>query len=356
MKPLILCGGVGTKMWPLSRSKLPKHFLPLLGEKSLFQLNYQALRLKFQAKDIYIQTNAVQAEIARRQVPEVPKKNYFIEPEMRNHGPATGFAAAKFFKIDPDEPFILVQTDILREPAEEFVKMIEEFDFLIKRDGKLMTGGIEPKYYAEGVDYLLAGERVNQKRPMAIYRMKKWLWRDKKDEIKSYFGKKKLFLHANHYAWTPRLLLDSYKRRAPEWYLPLEKMIAAFGTGKEEEVVAEEYAKMPAEPIEKVTQFELENGYVAELNFDWIDFGTWGSLGNYIKSKKTEVSNDNVLQIGAEGCCYRLPKEKFLALIGVKDLFIVDTGDALLVCSQDQSGRVKEVVDHLKNTKRDNLL
>lgn len=352
----MICGGIGSKMWPLSRAKLPKHFLPLLGEKSLFQLNYQALRSKFSAKEIYLQTNALQSKIAQEQVPEIPVENIFIEPEMRNQGPATGFAAAKFFKIDPDEPFVLIQVDVLREPTEEFIKMIEVFDKLIKRDGKLITGGIEPKYYAEGVDYLLAGEKTTSNKGIDIYQMKKWLWRDQKNEIEKAFGKKKLFLHANHYAWTPRLLLEAYKKRAPEWYQPLQKMIDAFGTEKEIEVVTKEYAKMPAEPIEKVTQFELKNAYVAELNFNWIDFGTWGSLGSYIKTKKTASDSKNILEIDSKGCCHRIPKDKFLALVGVKDLFIVDTGDALLVCSQDKSGKVKEVVEQLKNQKRKDLL
>lgn len=122
MKPVIICGGIGSKMWPMSRSTMPKHFLPILNGKSLFQLNYETLRLKFEPRDIYIQTNALQAEIAKKQVEEIPEGNIFIEPEMRNQGPATGFAAAMLSKKYPDEPFMLVQADVLRRPGEEFLK------------------------------------------------------------------------------------------------------------------------------------------------------------------------------------------------------------------------------------------
>ena len=123
MKAVIMCGGIASKMWPVSRSRYPKHFVKIWHNKSLFELNYEALRIKFLPRDIYVQTNSVQAVIARRLIPEIPRENYFIEPQMRNHGPATGFAAAKLFKIQPDEPFTLVQADDLRIPVSKYIEM-----------------------------------------------------------------------------------------------------------------------------------------------------------------------------------------------------------------------------------------
>ena len=93
MKAVIICGGIGSKMWPMSRSSMPKHFLPLIGNKSLFELNYEALRKKFGPEEIFLQTNEVQAKIAKSLKPEIPEENIFAEPEMRNQGPATGSAA-----------------------------------------------------------------------------------------------------------------------------------------------------------------------------------------------------------------------------------------------------------------------
>ena len=95
MKPVIICGGIGKKMWPLSRVDMPKHFLPLINGKSLYRLNYETLLKKFRPEEIYLQTTLDQADLAHEQAPDIPKKNFFIEPELRDTGPAMGYMAAR---------------------------------------------------------------------------------------------------------------------------------------------------------------------------------------------------------------------------------------------------------------------
>ncbi|MGI5840714.1 MAG: sugar phosphate nucleotidyltransferase [Patescibacteria group bacterium] len=334
MNPVIICGGIGSKMWPVSRSSCPKHFAKLLGNKSLFQLNYEALRLKFRAEEIFVQTNEEQAKIAQEQVPEIPQENYFIEPEMRNQGPATGFAAAMLFKKFPDEPFMLVQADVLREPAEKFIEMIELFDRTIKSEGRLMTAGLKPDYAVMGVDYLIVDPES--------HRMQEWLGRGEKEVIESYLADGKALIHTNHYAWTPRGLLECLKERKPEWYEPLMNIVQGGN-------IAEEYAKMPKGPIEEVTQFELKEGLVIELPFVWRDFGTWESLAAYLGKRPADFeldSNNNFVW----------KSDRYVATIGVEDLVIVDTPDALLIMKKSDSGKVGQVVDKLKEEGRGELL
>ncbi|MEI8067950.1 MAG: sugar phosphate nucleotidyltransferase [Candidatus Shapirobacteria bacterium] len=341
MKPVIICGGVGAKMWPMSRNTMPKHFLPLLNKKSLFQLNWEALRLKFQPEEIFLQTNAVQAEIAQKQVPEILPENVFIEPEMRNQGPATGFAAAMLFKKFPDEPFMLVQADVLREPDEKFIEMIEQFDELIRKEGKIVTGGIKPEFALMGVDYL----KVNQ----ATHLMEEWLGRGEKEVIEGYLASGDALIHTNHYAWTPRKLLECLKVRKPEWYEPLMNIING-------EDIPTEYAKMPKGPIEEVTQFELKDGYVIELPFEWIDFGTWESVVNYLEKKVLNEIDDDKMEIDSNNNYIYKKDNKFIATVGVENLVIVDTGDALLIAKRDQSGKVGQIVDALKEQNKNELL
>ncbi|HCW31352.1 TPA: hypothetical protein DGD59_01330, partial [Candidatus Collierbacteria bacterium] len=162
MIPVIICGGVGTKMWPLSSPKLPKHFLPLIHGKSLFELNWETLRKRFGANEIYLQTNAEQAEIAKRLVPEIVTENVFIEPESRNQGPATGLAAALLLKKGKgDEPFFLIQVDNLRVPGENIFKMMDLAEKLGKETHKYITGGFLPDRFIKGVDFLMKGDLVS---------------------------------------------------------------------------------------------------------------------------------------------------------------------------------------------------
>ncbi len=357
MKPVIMCGGIGTKMWPMSRKKLPKHFVPLFEGKSLFQLNVKTLKEMFPPESIYIQTNQEQANLAKEQAPDIPDENIFIEPELRNHGPATGFMAAKLYKLDPNEPFITVQADVLRMPEENFLNTIEKVESIINQEKKLVTGGIRPEYAIMGVDYLIAKPKPIEKEGIKFFQMEKWLGRDSKQEVEKYLENKAVFTHANHYAWTPRLMLKAIERHQPAWHQPLMRIIQSLGTDNQEKIINQEYHKMLKGPIEIVTKHALGEGFVFEAPFKWIDFGTWESLTNYFQMNYSQkLFPKESVQIDSKNCFLKLPKGKFGATIGVEDLVIVDSGDALLVCHKDKTGEVGKVVDYLKDKEKNNLL
>lgn len=349
MVPVIICGGVGTKMWPESRKNSPKHFLPLFNGKSLFELNWEVLRAKFKPEEIFLQTNAVQAKLAKKLVPEIVTANIFIEPETRNTGPATGFAAAMLYPTHPDEPFMIIQADVLREPTPGIIDMFNVCDRLARETDKYITGGFKPSYPVMGVDYLVPGTRASKETEAGVYEVSKFLWRASHEQVAQYIQEGAL-LHACHTCMTPRNLLNLYKKYRTEWYEPLMR-IAEGGN------IAEEYAKMPIGPIEEITQTVYENGeaLVVELPFNWTDFGTWESLMNYT-APKDHHDRHNTIEIEATGNFIRVPKNKQVALVGVKDLIVVDTDDALLICHKNQTGNVGKIVDKLKEHGKHELL
>ena len=347
-----MCGGVGSKMWPESRAKSPKHFLPLLNGKSLFELNWEALRSKFLAEEIFLQTNKEQAEIAMKLVPEIKAENVFVEPEMRNHGPATGFAAASLIKRGfGDETFILVQADVLRKPEEKFVDMMETIDSLAKESEVYITGGIVPDRIVRGVDYLVKGELVKEEKGVRVYRVAEYVDRTEEEKIEKYLGTDKLLLHANHTTMTPNNLLEMYKKYRMDWYEPLMAMV---GGGNE----VEEYGKMPKGQIEEVTKLVYGSGgaLVVELPFDWIDFGTWESVAKYLVDLGEYMAPEGTIEIESSSNFVRAPKGKRVALVGVKDLVVIDTGDALMITGMDKTGMVGQVVDKLKEEEAKELL
>ena len=351
MKPVIICGGIGSKMWPMSRMTLPKHFLPLINGKSLFQLNYEALRKKFTPEEIFLQTNEIQSKIAKSQEPEIPEGNIFVEPEMRNQGPATGFAAAQLIKRGfGDEPFTLVQADVLREPDEKFLDMIGEQEKLGKATDKYITGGFVPQTIVRGVDYLVKGNLVSEDNGVKIFEVADYIDRTEEEKINEYLGTDKLLLHANHTSMTPNNLLKMYQKYKPEWYEPL---VAIANNGE----VATEYGKMDKAGIEEVTKLVYKNNeaLVVELPFNWVDFGTWESVANYMKEKGMYQPEDVVEIESNENFVYRKDK-KYVAMIGVEGLVVVDTGDALLIMKKEASGKVGQVVETLKADNRTELI
>lgn len=347
MKSVIICGGVGTKMWPMSRQSHPKHFLPLINGKSLFQINYEVLRKKYQPKDIWVATIATHVEMAKSQVPEIPAENYSIEPELKNHGPGTGLAAANLYRVVPDEPFMLVQADVIRQPEEKFLEMTELIEKLCLSTDKYITGGFSPETIVRGVDYLVKGKMVSEEKGIKVYEVVDYIERKEEERIKEYLGTDRLLLHANHTAMTPRNFMKMYQQNRPDWYQPLMNFV----NGAE---LIGEYAKMPKGPIEEATVPLYRSGkaLVVELPFRWIDFGTWESLINY--QLKIENYELNGLEIEAKNNYVK--SDKFTALIGVENLVVIETDDALLVMPKSQSGRVGEVVDKLKAEGRVELL
>jgi len=349
MIPVIICGGFGTKLWPISREHKPKHFLPLIGSKSLFQINYEGLRLKFKPEEIYISTNRDQMGLAQAQVPEIPEANFILEPEMRNQGPATGLVAAVLSQKGlADEPFMLVQVDVLREPAEAFVKMITDCDLIARKETKYITGGFRPDYPVMGVDFLVKGERVNPEGETGIFKVDKFVWRGSKEQTEEFIKDEKVLVHANHSCMTPRNLLALLQKYRPEWYEPLSKIAAGAN-------IEAEYAKMPPGPIEEVTEkvYAAGEALVVELPFEWHDIGTFASLARYLKEKGLYKVGENVVDLNGKDNFVRLDDpNKVIALVGVDNLAVVDTGDALLVCRKDASGQVGEA---LKEVKKRNL-
>ena len=351
MKPVIICGGIGSKMWPMSRMTMPKHFLSLINGKSLFQLNYETLRKRFAPEEIFLQTNETQSKIAKKQEPEIPEENIFVEPEMRNQGPATGFAAAQLIKRGfGDEPFTLVQADVLREPDEKFLDMIGEQEKLGKTTDKYITGGFVPQAIVRGVDYLVKGNLVSEDNGVKIFEVVDYIDRTEEEKIKQYLGTDKLLLHANHTSMTPNNLLKMYQKYKPEWYEPL---VVIANNGE----VATEYGKMDKAGIEEVTKLVYKNNeaLVVELPFNWVDFGTWESVANYMKEKGMYQSEDLLEIESSENFVYRKDK-KYVAMIGVEDLVVVDTGDALLIMKKEASGKVGKIVETLKADNRTELI
>lgn len=340
MIPVIICGGVGTKMWPLSSPKLPKHFLPLIHSKSLFELNWETLRKRFGANEIYLQTNAEQAEIAKRLVPEIVTENVFIEPESRNQGPATGLAAALLLKKGKgDEPFFLIQVDNLRVPGENIFKMMDLAEKLGKETHKYITGGFLPDRFIKGVDFLMKGDLVSEENGVKIFKVVEYVDRNEEEKIKENLSSGKLLVHANHTCMTPNDLLKMFADYRPDWYEPLVKI--AKGAD-----IAVEYAKMPKGAIEEITKQVHAKGdsLVIELPFEWTDFGTWESLEKYYQANNIEPKRGEVVEIEAKDNFCVSDNKKKIAIIGVDNLIVVEGDDGILICRKDLSGRVGEVV------------
>lgn len=354
MKIIVTAGGQGTKLWPYSRETKPKQFQPVVGDNSLYAETINTLLKRFTPEDIFISTKRKFIKYISEQSPQIPLKNYIIEPDVaKDRGPGEGLAFLKLSVYYPDEPFFVVQADCVRKPENAFLDMIEEAGKLVERDKKYVTGGLKATEPNMGVDYLQLGEKVKGAKG-EMYEVEDFLgrkssYRETKELIENFH----IVTHCNHSCWYPGLMLDAYKQYRPDWYEALMKIKDVLDKPGEDAAIEEIYETMEKGATEEVTKEVMKAGdaRIILLPFKWTDIGTWGSvyeffvdgdgLGNY--------EDGRVVTVDTKGSLIKTSSEKkLIAVAGVEDLVIVDTEDVLLVIPKDKIEKIKEIQAELK--------
>ncbi len=354
MKLLVIAGGQGTKLWPFSREHQPKQFQPIFGDKSLFTATIETLLKRFPSEDIFISTKQKFIKYASEQAPQIPLRNYIIEPNIaKDTGPAFGFACLRLAEIAPGEPFMLIQADCIRQPEEAFLQMIEDAAKIVARDKKLISGGIKATEPNMGVDYLKLGERLNEGTSQEVYAVNEFLYRGNNyQETKHLIENFNVVFHSNHYCWYPELALEAYKIHRPDWYKSLMAMRDAFGHPGEDAEIERIYSDMDKGPTEEVTRHVLHtNGYIILLPFRWTDIGTWSSVYEFFTSEPGEVyKGGRVVAVDAADSLVKVSNSnKLVAIAGVDNLVVVDTDDALLIIPKTKIEKIKDIQKLIKD-------
>lgn len=354
MKIIVTAGGQGTKLWPYSRELKPKQFQPIIGDSSLYTETIRTLLKKFAPEDIFISTKRKFIKYVSEQSPEIPLRNYIVEPDVaKDRGPGEGLAFLRLSVLHPDEPFFVVQADCIRRPETAFLQMIEEAGKLVERDKMYVTGGLKATEPNMGVDYLQLGDRVTGAQN-EIYKIDEFLgrkssYRETKELIENFH----IVTHCNHACWYPGLMLEAYKKYRPDWYEALMKMKEAFDKPGEDAAIEAIYETMEKGATEEVTKHIMQSGdaCIILLPFKWTDIGTWGSVYEFFVDgdEKGNYKDGHVLTVDTSGSLIKTSSDKKLvAIAGVEDLVVIDTEDILLVIPKDRIEKIKELQAALK--------
>ena len=346
MKIIVTAGGQGTKMWPYSRQDKPKQFQPIIGDVSSYEQTIKTLLKKFSAEDIFISTKRKFIKYVSEQSPQIPLRNYIVEPDIaKDRGPGEGLAFLRLSISHPDEPFFVVQADCIRDPEEGFLKMMEEAEKLVVANRKMVTGGIKATEPNMGVDYLKLGAGI--KGSYEAFDIEEFLFRRKNlRETKTLVKNFHVVAHCNHTCWYPDLMLEAYKKYRPDWYEALMRIREAFDKPGENEAIERIYAEMEKGPTEDVTNHVMNNGdaMVILLPYKWTDVGTWGSVYEFFADGAENYEDGHIISVDTKGSLIKSSHpEKLVAVAGIKDLVVVDTDDALLIIPKDQINKIKDL-------------
>lgn len=354
MKFIITAGGQGTKLWPLSKEKAPKQFSNIIGGKSLFQRNLDDLLTVYTPDDIYVSTSEVYAPYVEEQAPIIPKSHFIFEPHIRRDtGPASCYAMIHMLRDFPDEVVgFYVQPVVIREPREEYIRMLKEMEILVKRHGQLMTGGMKPTHPEVGSDYISLGSQLSDTGTLKVYVKNKYVERPSTfEEAQQIFDTMDLVIHCNHYAWTPQRFFDSLKKHRPDWYEVSMEIYDLVEAKKPYDKIRDAFAKYEPGKVEHFTKkvYENEGVQVVILPFRWTHITTWNDVYEYLKRSGNPTHQGKTVHIDSSDNIVINKTDSIISLLGVNGFVVIKTDDVTLICPKEKSGLIQDLLREIEN-------
>jgi len=355
MKVVILAGGSGTRLWPISRDKKPKQVAPLWKGKTLLEETVNRLKGLVKPQDIYLLMVQDLYTKIKKEIPSIKKRgiNIIIEPAKRDTGPAMAWAAARLVDKFPDEPLLFLASDHYIRDNKELKNAIRVQEKLVKKTGKLLDIAIIPEFPSTAFGYTKIGKLYKEIDGVEVYNFLGHVEKPEFNEAKKLIQSGKYLWHANFYMWTPKKLMEAYKKHARSIYQGVMKAKKKWSEGKKREA-KEIFQKIKKLSIDYAVTEKLSSKDVLIIKgeFGWSDIGSWSAL--HEEQMTGGDSRQNVIDgdwVGFDTSnCLIITKsqKKLIATAGLDDMVIIDTPDALLVCPKGRSQDVKKIVEELK--------
>jgi mannose-1-phosphate guanylyltransferase len=344
---VILAGGGGTRLWPKSRQKLPKHLLSLFGKETILQLTYQRMRQVLPPERILIVTHKNHVEEAKRQLPEMLGENWIVEPQAKNTALAIAIGAAYVASKDPEGVIINVHSDQMITDDELFLQAVVEALSISGSTENIVTIAIEPTFPHTGLGYIWVGEKLEG---FDAYKAREFKEKPDLETAQSFLASGEYLWNSGMYSWSVKNLYKEFEELSPKLRDYADQIQNAVSTTDLEEIKNRIYDQAENIAIDIAVSEKATNLVVVRGAFGWSDVGDWKvvyDLSQKDSSGNARVDENNTVLIDTKNCLIESDKRMIVA-IGVEDLIIVDTGDAIMICRKDRTQDVKKAVEQLK--------
>ncbi|UCE20612.1 MAG: mannose-1-phosphate guanylyltransferase [Gemmatimonadota bacterium] len=349
MYAVLMAGGSGTRFWPKSRENMPKQLLNIIGTDTMIQATVARIEPLIPPENVYVVIGQAIEDEVRRQLANIPGENVLVEPCARNTAPCIGLAAVTIQKRDPQGVMVVLPADHAVEHERRFLNVVKAAARVATEGPNLVTLGIVPTRPETGYGYIRRGERLQEVAGLSIWSVEQFVEKPDLERARSYAESGEYFWNSGMFVWSVSTILEKMQQHMPQLYEGLIRISQSLGEGKERETVQGVYESLRPESVDYGIMEKAENVLVIPGNFGWSDVGSWASLAE-VNPTDAEGNVVHGLFVGIETAdSVFVAPEKLVAAIGVKNIVVVDTGDALLVCSKDRAQDVKTIVEELKD-------
>lgn len=351
---LIMAGGRGERFWPKSRKNLPKQFLSLTGDgRTMIQLTVERILPLVDMQDIYIATNRSYKALVREQLPELPEENILCEPVAKNTAPCIGLGAVHIAKKYEDAVMLVLPSDHLIKYNTMYLDTLRRASEVAEAGDNLVTLGIMPSYPETGYGYIKF--LPNARRGVA-FEVDRFVEKPDLETAKQYLATEQYLWNSGMFIWRVSTILRSIEKYLPDTYAGLRRIGDAIGAPDEKEVLEKEFSAFKSESIDYGIMEKADHIYTLPGSFGWDDVGSWNAVERIQPANEFgNVVHGNAVTVDTKRCIIQGDK-KLIATVGLEDIIIVDTDDALLVCEKGDASEIKKVLENLKICNRTEYL
>jgi mannose-1-phosphate guanylyltransferase len=352
----IMAGGIGSRFWPMSRTRYPKQFLDILGMgRTLIQQSYDRYSKVVPPANVYVVTSHEYVDFVRAQLPELPASNILAEPSRKNTAACIAYIAFHLQAKDPDAVMIAAPTDHLVTETEQFIQTASKALDFVESVNSLVTIGIKPTHPNTGYGYIQ--HEMMQAAP-DVFKVKTFTEKPSEEIAKAFIASGDFLWNAGIFTWKISTVLTAFESHLSEVYEVFAAEKEHFNTATEREAIERIYPQCTNVSVDFGVMEKASNVFVIPASFGWSDLGTWNSAWDNMEKDYfgNAVVGKNVMVVDANNCMVHAPDKKLVLLQGLRDYIIVDTEDALLICKKDKEQQIKEYVAEVKRNMGEHYL
>ncbi len=356
---VIMAGGVGSRFWPRSRERTPKQLIEIFGSGTMIQNTVNRIQSLVPAMNTFVVTNKLQEEAIYRQLPFLPKENILVEPVGRNTAPCIGLAALWIKQIDPEGVLVVLPADHIIEKPDEFLRIVQLAAKVANETDSLLTIGIKPTHPETGYGYIQFDDEAHSHNPFhkdGVYRVKTFAEKPNVETAQKFLQSGDFLWNSGMFVWKAGSILKEIQVHMPDLHEQLVALEQKLRTPSYQMALEHAYGIIRSISIDYGIMEKAGNVFVVNGDFGWSDVGSWDEVFRLTKTDAEGNAVKGHALLKDAKANYIDGGNKFVGVVGVENLIIISTDDAILVCKRGRSQDVKEIVDYLRRKQMNDYL